>query len=249
MRRLLPSPADDVDPAAAYRTGDRVPPPGRPWVLIDMVASADGATHAGGVSGALSAPADKAVFAAVRGVADVILVGASTVRAEGYGPARPSAAVRAARVANGQDAVPTIAVVSGRLELDWSTPLFTESPARPIVVTGEGADPARMAAAGAVADLVVTEGGGAGRADLEQALGLLRDRGASVVVCEGGPSLNGLLVDLGLVDEVCLTWSPTLVGGDSPRVAVGRGPGEVRSLGLAHLLEADGLLFARYLRA
>ena len=92
---------------------------------------------------------------------------------------------------------------------------------------------------------VITEG----TADLDLAAALRtlrREHGASVVVCEGGPTLNGALLAADLVDEVCLTVSPTLVGGPSDRISFG--PDHTRALTLAHLLEEDGMVFARYLR-
>ena len=99
----------------------------RPWVLVNMVASLDGAITIADRSGGLGGPADKAMFSALRGVADVVMAGAGTVRAEGYGPARPSDAVRAVRRARGQAEVPRIAVVTRSLDLDLATPLFTEA--------------------------------------------------------------------------------------------------------------------------
>ena len=251
MRRLLPDPAGPVDPAdldAAYVTPSRPRPVGRPWVLLDMIASVDGATKADGVTASLGGPGDKAVFRALRACADVILVGAETVRAEGYGPPRTGDADRAARLARGQAEWPRIAVVSGRLDLDWSSAMFSASPSRPIVITGVGGDEDRRAAAAEVADVIVTDGGGGGRADLGEALVALGHLGADVVVCEGGPVLNGVLADRDLVDEVCLTLSPTLLGGASHRIAAGHGGGALRPLRLAHVLEDDELVFLRYVR-
>jgi riboflavin biosynthesis pyrimidine reductase len=249
MRRLLPphlALGGEVQAVEAYDTKDRPSPDGRPWVLLDMIASADGATHAGGVTAELGGPADKAVFAVLRGVADVILVGAATVRAERYGPPRPSEATRQRRRERGQAEVPTLAVVSASLELEWDSPLFTESPIRPLVITAAGVDPERLERAGEVADVLLA---GAGRSvDLGAALRELRQRGAAVVTCEGGPRLNGQLVDAGLVDEVCLTLSPTLLGGDSARIAAGTGDGALRRMRLVHLLEQDGLVFLRWVR-
>ena len=136
MRRLWPDPGevDDVVDDGGGRCACPAPD-GRPWVLVNMVASLDGAITIEERSGGLGSPADKAMFSALRGVADVILVGAGTVRAEGYGPARPSEAIRAARLARGQQEVPRIAVVTRSLDLDASTPLFTDSVRPPIVIT------------------------------------------------------------------------------------------------------------------
>src|SRR5690349_24274922 len=84
MRLLFPIPADPVDPAAVY--GDLPTADGRPSVRLNMIVSVDGGTSWNGVSGALGGPADKALFAELRSLADVILVASGTMRAEQYGP-------------------------------------------------------------------------------------------------------------------------------------------------------------------
>jgi riboflavin-specific deaminase-like protein len=245
VRQVLPVPVDDVDPLDVYGAPSRPAPAGRPWVLVNMIESVDGATALAGRSGALGGPADKRVFAAVRSVADAVLVAAGTVRIEGYGPARPTAAVRERRAARGQAPVPTIAVVSRKLDLDPTTSLFTEAEVRTVVLTSESADADRRRALEAVADVEVC---GADSVEVPAALAVLQDRGAGVVLAEGGPSLNGQLVVAGVVDELCLTVSPLLAAGESARIAHGGDPSEPLALGLAHVLEEDGLLFLRYER-
>jgi 5-amino-6-(5-phosphoribosylamino)uracil reductase len=241
--RLAPgAELDALDAVAAARPA----PPGRPWVLANMIASADGAATAGGRSGGLAGPADKALFRALRSVPDVILVGADTVRIEGYGPARPAEEVRRQRRTRGQAPVPPIAVVSRGLAFDWGAPFFTEATARPILITGAGADPERLAAAAAVADVVEA---GADGVDLALALAMLGERGAGIVLTEGGPGLLGQLVADDLLDELFLTIAPKLAGGEAMRIAHGRAPERLRQLRLAQALEADGELFLRYLRA
>ncbi|MDZ7733711.1 MAG: dihydrofolate reductase family protein [Acidimicrobiia bacterium] len=116
---------------------------GRPWILVNMVASTDGATTIAGRSGGLGGPADREVFRALRGVADVILVAAGTVRAERYGPPKVTDDVRARRETRGQSPVPRLAVVTREIDLDLGAPVFTESDPPPIVITGGGADRAR----------------------------------------------------------------------------------------------------------
>lgn len=243
--------ADDVDPVGLVAGDDRTAPPGRPWVLATMIASADGsATDQGGLSGGLGGPADKAMFAAVRAVADVIVAGTTTVIAEDYGPSRPSPAVREQRIARGQTPAPRIAVVTASLSIDLGHRLFADaSPeARPLVLTVSSADPGRRRALEAVADVHVA---GDGAIDWPRALHLLRaDVGASVVLCEGGPHTVGQLVDADLLDELCLTVSATLVAGDGPRLAVGPPPGRHRPLHLARVVVAeDDALLLRYVRA
>lgn len=239
MRRLLPDPTDDVDLDAAYSHPENL-------VRANMVSSLDGAVRdAAGRSGGLSSPADKRVFGALRGVCDVVLVGAGTVRAEGYGPARPNAERQRVRVARGQAAVPVIAVVSKSLELDLSTPFFTEATVRPIVVTVASASAQRRKAVAEVADVVLA---GEDEVDLADALGQLRARGLSRVLCEGGPHLLTDFAAAGVLDELCLTVALRLVGGDGGRLMSGAGienwQGE-----LVHVLSEDEHLFLRVARS
>jgi riboflavin biosynthesis pyrimidine reductase len=234
VRQLLPIDRPEVDVADVYGGADRSPPAGRPWVAVNMITSADGATAVSGRSGPLGGPADKAVFATLRSSADVVLVGAGTARAEDYGPAR-----------NRPDgtAGPRLAVVTRSGRLDPGARLF--SGGHPIVVTCAACPADRRDALAGVAEVVVA---GDDDVDLAGALGALADRSAGVVLCEGGPSLNADLIAADLVDEWCLTLAPVLAAGESARAASGPTPPSPRALRLAHLLEADGLLFARYLR-
>jgi riboflavin biosynthesis pyrimidine reductase len=244
MRQLLPSPVDDVDPVAVYGADDR-PVRGRPWVLSNMIASVDGATAVSGRSGALGGAADHRVFAAVRSVADVVLVASGTVQAERYGPARAAAEVRAARTARGQAPVPAIAVVSKSLQLDLATPLFTEAEVPTLVVACQASPPDAVARTAEVCEVVEA---GDEQVDLAAAVDALGDRGHAVVLCEGGPGLLAQLAGTGVLDEVCLTVAPWLVGGDSRRIMAGAPIEAPLGLGIASVLEEDGLLFLRYRR-
>ncbi|MDP9407702.1 MAG: dihydrofolate reductase family protein, partial [Actinomycetota bacterium] len=171
MRRLMP-PSGLRDPdlgeaglVEAYRVDP--PPPGRAHVRAGFVSSADGAAELAGHSEGLSGPADKRVFHLLRGLADVVLVGAGTARREGYGPVRLAAAVQDRRRAEGQAPLPPLAVVTARLELDLESALFRQAAARTVVVTTEAADPGRRRAAARIADVVVA---GDGRVAVEPAL-------------------------------------------------------------------------------
>lgn len=246
---ILPTPVDAVDPAGTYGQDTREAPAGRPWVLVNMVASVDGsAIDADGLSGGLSGGADKAVFSAIRAVADVIVAGAATVVAEDYGPSLPSAPIRRQRLARGQREVPRIAVVSGSLRLDPGQRLFRDATpdARPIVLTTDAADPARRDALEPVAEVHAV---GGDRVEWDRALALLQAvTGARVVLCEGGPRTVAQLVAADLIDEVCVTLSPELVGGPGPRLAEGPFDPVGLALVLDRALTEDGYLFLRYLR-
>ncbi len=245
MRRLWPDPGDVADVDGLITSDLRPPPTGRPWLLVNMVASVDGAIAVEGRSGRLGGPADKAVFAALRGVADMVMAGAGTVRAERYGPPQPTDAVRAARRRRGQTEAPRVAVITRSLDLDLSSALFAEAEERPLVVTCAAADRARQEAARAVADLVVA---GDTVVDMSEALAQLHERGARVVTCEGGPSLNGDLLAADLVDEWNLTVSPLLVAGDAGRASHGPTLSGPRAMRLERLLESDEMLLSRWVR-
>jgi riboflavin biosynthesis pyrimidine reductase len=238
MRSLLPEPGDTVDLIRAYAyPGDTT------WVRANMVASADGSAVADGRSEPLSGPADKRVFGVLRGLCDVVLVGAGTARTEGYRAlkARPTYAEH--RTRHGQRPAPVLALVSGSLDLDPAGELFTGAE-RTVVLTSTTADASARARLAEVADVIVT---GTDRVDLSAGIDALVALGLPRVLCEGGPHLLADVVAAGRLDELCLTTSPRLVGGAGPRIVADLHLDDVVDLELAHLLEDDGNLFARYL--
>ncbi|RKS77685.1 riboflavin-specific deaminase-like protein [Motilibacter peucedani] len=238
MQRLLPSPAGPLDDDALFEA--YAYPVDRPWVRGNMVASVDGAATADGRSRGLSSAADRRVFRVLRALADVVLVGAGTVRAEGYAAVLPKETFPERRAAAGQPPTAAIAVVSRALDLDLGSALFTGG-ARTLVVTSEAADPARVAALAEVADVVVA---GEHEVDLASAVDQLAERGLERVLCEGGPGLLRDVVAADRLDELCLTVSPQLRAGDAPRVL--HGPSLFAGLALTGVLEEDGSLFLRY---
>lgn len=245
MRSLLPD-TGPVDDLAAYVAAEPRPTPAdRPWLLVDMIASLDGAVTVDGRSGGLAGPADKAMFSALRAVGDVILAGAGTMRAEGYGPPKPSADTRAARLARGQAEVPRLAVVSRSLDLDVTGRMFTEADEPPYVLTCQRAPTDAMGALAEVAEVIVV---GDATVDLRAAMVELHQRGVTTITCEGGPHLNGDLLLADLIDEWALTIAPLLVGGDARRATTGPLPPDPRPMHLARLLEDDGVLLARWVR-
>jgi riboflavin biosynthesis pyrimidine reductase len=247
MRMLVPGPMIG-DPLAPYAAVPRSRPDGRCWVMAHMVGGLDGSAAIGGRVGDLSTAPDAALFRLMRALADVVLVGAETIRAEHYGPVRLPPERSAGRVAAGRPATPPLAVVSRSLELDWSARAFAGAPpdARTLVITGAAADPARLEQARQVADVIVA---GRDRVDPDLALQRLTERGHRVVLCEGGPTWLGELVAAGLVDELCLTLAP-LMGGDPLPVAVTPPGAPLARFCLRHVLcnEADDTLFLRYER-
>ncbi|HEY3470941.1 MAG TPA: pyrimidine reductase family protein [Amycolatopsis sp.] len=216
--------------------------PDRAWVQVNFVASADGAVEVDTTSAGLSHAADRRVFLLGRDLADVILVGAGTARAEDYRGvvAGPKRLERRRRL--GFTGVPPIAVVTRTADLDPASRLFTETAVPPIVVTTERADTAALEAAGA-------EVLRAGETDVDvpRVLDLLAARGLRRIACEGGPRLFAQLVEADRVDQLCLTVAPMLVAGPASRIAAG--PVAVpRRLALASILVEDGFTLLRYRR-
>jgi riboflavin biosynthesis pyrimidine reductase len=250
VRQIYPVEArlDDAGLAAQYACPD--PGPGAAWLRANMVASLDGAAALLGRSGGLSSEADRQIFAMLRAMTDVILVGAGTARAEGYGPVRPeSEGVRWAWLREGRAPSPPIAVVTGRLGLDTGSPLLTEAPeyARTIVITTESAPAARRAAAARTADVIVA---GDASVDIPAAVAALAQRGYRRILAEGGPVLLSQLIAAGRLDELCLTLSPLLAGPGAGRIVQGAPLPDgmpAPPLTLGHVLADEGYLFCRYL--
>lgn len=234
---------DDAGLARAYAY------PGSPYLRANMVSSADGAASVNGLSRGLSSPGDRRVFWILRGLADVILVGAGTTRAEGYRPTRDkNDAWEPLGLRSGRAAAPPIAVVSRSLDLDPAAPFISGAPAdaRTIVITCSSAPAEAREALSAVADVIVA---GEHLVDLPEAVRALADRGLGRILCEGGPHLLGQLASAGLLDELCLTLSPVLAGPGAPGIVAGAPFAAARRLSLAGVLEEDGTLFCRYTEA
>ncbi len=220
MRLLLP----EVRDVTAEDLFDLYDEP-RPHLRAGFVLSVDGAIAVDGRSGPLGSPADKAVFRALRTVADAVIVGAGTARGENYGPVRHPPAAAVWREAHGRSGDTPLVVVtrSGRIPADAR---FLEGPL--IVAAPEG-----VAVAGDVIRTV----------DPVELVAALHDRGLTRLLCEGGPSLLTDLLAAGLVDELCLTTSPTAVG-EGPHL-LGLVPRtDLRLRSLVH--DDPGVLLARW---
>lgn len=219
----------------------------RPYVMLNMVSTADGRATLDGRSGGLGNRADRELFHALRADVDGVLVGAGTIRAERYGRLIRDAAVRRRRVERGLVEEPLACIVSGRLSLPPDTPLLADEQARVAILTPSAAS---VTGVRAHVDYVRAERDGA--LDLPLALAELRERlGVRTLLCEGGPHLNAELLLAGLVDELFLSLSPTLAGGEdvtgeSLRIVAGAEFDEPLELELLSALESDSHLFLRY---
>lgn len=222
FRRVLPrGPEASAAELAAALDLRSSAPPDRPRVALNMIASLDGRTAIEGRARGLANRADHELFHATRSAADAVLVGAGTVRAEGYGPMEQLAVI-----------------VSDSLDLSPELGVLRAEGNRVVVVTASDGE---LAPCAAQVDYLRT-------ADLGEALARLRsEHGVEAVICEGGPRLNGTLLPAGLVDELHLVLSPLLVAGEDPLTLVqGSLLEPPRQAELLWLLESGGWLFARY---
>ncbi|WP_285683183.1 pyrimidine reductase family protein [Actinoplanes sp. NBRC 103695] len=237
IRRLWPEAGGPLDddallecyayPAGLARDG--------PTLRMNFVSSADGAATVDGRSGPLGGPGDKRIFDMLRLRCDALLAGAATVREEQYDALRPDPVWREA---NGLPPYPLMVILSRSLDLDPDQAIFTDAPRPPLVLTGPGAEPGRLAD---VAEIVTVS-------NLTEGLAEVRRRGGIRILCEGGPSVFGQLIAADLVDELCLTISPLLAGGSAGRISHGP-PAEAREMSLRQVLTDGGQLFLRYGRS
>lgn len=213
----------------------------RAWVMLNMVSSVDGATALRGGATALNDADDRALFKALRAVADIVLVGAQTVRSERLGPVRMSDEMIRYRNAAGLTDFPRLAILTRSLNLDVGDSVFSDSENPPMVITEDGADSGRVAVLEEVADVVqvpVLDGAG-----IISAIGEAR-----VILCEGGPTVNSQLIAADVVDEINLTLSPLFAMGQSKRIASGAELDPPTGLELDRALAGDRSLFLRYVR-
>ncbi|NDA58995.1 MAG: pyrimidine reductase family protein [Actinobacteria bacterium] len=233
-----------MDLAALY------PWPEGPWLRSMMVMTLDGATVGpDGLSGSISGAADKRVFMETRRLSDAIVVGAGTIRAERYRPMVAKPEWQDARADAGLARAVQVVIVSGRLDLPWDEPLFSDSTLPVIVVTSESADTRQLAVANDHAQVWQI---GATSVDLRAMVTALHERGLRRLVCEGGEALLDGLVREELVDEMDVTISPMLAGAgylaDPGAEARLPGTNDLSRFSLAHQFVEDEFTFCRFVR-
>jgi riboflavin-specific deaminase-like protein len=242
VRRLIPEPGPTTveQQLETYRPWEE-PRPDRPLIAVNFAATVDGRATIGGVSGPIGSATDTAMLAGLRTRFDAVMIGAGTMRAERYGRPVGDAAKRERRAEIGLAPDPLMVIVSGRLDLPWDAPLFSEGAGQVLVFTASETEPPPTETP---VEVVRHER----FVDLVAALRQLRhEHGVRALICEGGPGLHDELQGAGFVDDLFLTIAPKLVGGEAPRILEGDLP-TVTELELAWLLEEDGELFARYRR-
>lgn len=246
LQRIHPDPArlTAEEATTGLRLGDAAPAD-RPYVVLNMISTADGAAAVEGRTRALGDDTDRAIFHGLRTQVDCVMVGAGTARIERYGRLARAPERRERRRAEGLAPEPIACLVSGRLDIPADLPLLGEPEARVVVLTGSERE---LAPAAATVEYLRGEAGGGGRLALAPLLARLRsEQGVRSVLCEGGPTLNHALLGEGLVDELFLTVAPKLVGGEPEFTIVAGTPGDdPLGLDLVTCLEADGALYLRY---
>lgn len=224
---------------------DAYPTPDNQTLLrVNFISSVDGAVTIEGRSAPLGGPGDRKILGLLRVNCDAVMVAAGTVRVEGYSPLRTDEARRRLRVARGRTADPVLVLVTRRLDFDPADPRFTQAPLRPVIVTTEQT---AQRVGDRFADVADVLGVGATEVDLAAAVEALAERGLRHLLCEGGPHLLGSVLEADLVDELCLTLAPKLVGPGPGRIVAGP-PGQVRAMALNQVLAAGDELLLRYVR-
>lgn len=214
----------------------------------NAISSLDGGATTDGTSGGLGGPGDRQVFALLRELADVVLVGAGTARIESYAGARMSVAQRQRRHERGQRELPPIALVTRTGVLDHNLPVLSDTEVPPLVLTCSRAAAEARTRLGTAAEVIDCSGPDPTEVNLAVALSALSGRGLNRVLAEGGPSLLGALIAGDLLDELCLTAAPVLVGGAPVRIAAGAGAVLTRMQRAHVITDTDGYLYLRYTR-
>jgi riboflavin-specific deaminase-like protein len=243
LRRLLPEPGTvtAIEALECLALADLATD--RPYVVLNMVATADGAAAVAQRTAPISNSADRQLFHELRAHVDAVLVGAGTVRIERYGRLVRDPRRRERRTARGLAPDPLAIVASRRLALPSDLPLLADPHSRVLVLTTSTAE-----LDGCAAQVSYLRSAPGEELDLGTMLTRLRaEYGIRSVLCEGGPTLNASLVPAGLIDELFLALAPALAGSAGALSILGRAPlTEPVALDLIWLLESQGQLFARY---
>jgi 5-amino-6-(5-phosphoribosylamino)uracil reductase len=243
FRQLLPEPATiEIESLLATLEPAERAPADRPYTLVNFIMSADGRATVAGRSGGLGDDGDRAVFHGLRGQVDAVLAGTVTLRTERYGRIIGSAETRARRVERGLRAEPIACAITRSGEVPTDIALFSEAEARIVVFATTEIDTTRCAAQ---VDVVQVD---PGQLTVTTALRRLRaEYNVKSLLCEGGPTLFGVLLHEGVADELFLTIAPKLTGGGAgPTISSGPELADPARLRLRWLLERNEALYLRY---
>jgi riboflavin-specific deaminase-like protein len=243
LRRLYPEPGEVAveDAVAGLRLGEHASDE-RPYVVDNMVSTADGRAAIQGHAGPIGDDLDRVLFLRLRTQADCILIGAGTLRAERYGHLVRDPALRAAREAEGLAPEPLACVLTRSLDIPWDTSLWTDPASRVALYTSSPRNPPACAADVTVHRIPEAQ------LTVDRVLRSLRaDHDVRSVVCEGGPTVNRQLLAAESLDELFLSVEPKLAGGGNAPTIVGAPPlSQPGRLELISLHEGSGALFLRY---
>jgi riboflavin-specific deaminase-like protein len=240
LRRLLPEPGETTvgELLEGYAPGERAHGR-RPFVYTNFALTVDGHATIDGRSGAIGSDTDTAMLVALRTHPDAVMIGAGTLRAEGYGRVVSDPAKRELRERRGLAGDPLTVLISNRLDIPWEAPLFSAGSGEVVVFTAADREAPEVATP---VEIVRHRD----RVDLVAVLEELRTRrGIRSLLCEGGPTLHAELIAAGLVDELFITRSPRLSGGTGPGLVTGL-EAHTKELELLWLCESGGELYARY---
>jgi riboflavin-specific deaminase-like protein len=232
------APTSPPELASSLRLADKAPP-GRPYLVLNMVSSLDGKATIEWRTKGLSTELDRQLFHHLRTQVDAVMVGAGTARTERYGRMAKSDELRDKREREGLARDPLAVVVSGRLDLPADLPLLGDPQQRVVIATGSDAtlpglgEQVEYARVGDDLPLLAAQ--------------LREQHGVRSVLCEGGPTLNSHLLAAGLVDELFLTLNPKLAGGAAAlTIVAGRELVEPAELELVSVAEGGEDLFTRW---
>jgi riboflavin biosynthesis pyrimidine reductase len=211
------------------------------WVRCNMVSTLDGAANGpDGRSGTINTDADHVVFDLLRALSDVVVVGAGTVRVEGYPALDVPRQWQELRDDLGLDATLPLVVVTGTGDVPPT--VRDAAPGRVLLATTASALGLEEARGALGRDHVLVCG--SETVDLDRLLDQLRERALQRVLVEGGPQLTGSFLAADALDELCFTISPLVVGAGHPRPVEAQTAPHELTLGL--LLEQDGTLLGRW---
>ena len=214
----------------------------RPYTIVNFVASVDGRAAFEGRSRDLSDPGDRALFHGLREHVDAILVGTGTLRAERYGRLVRDPERRNRRAASGLSPEPLACIFTRGGDVPTDIPLFSEPAARIVVFTPAELDTSELAAE---VDVVRLDPGQLTLTTMMRRLRSAYD--VRSLLCEGGPTIFGALLQEDLVDELFLSLAPKLTGGGrAPGITSGPALTDLRKLSLVWAIESDSSLYLRY---